>query len=162
METRDGMRTVDVTSRVELPGVADTEAFGHRLGRGLRAGDLVLLSGPLGAGKTALVRGIAAGMGVTGRVQSPTFIIAREHRPGPGGVALVHVDAYRLNGRLDLDILDLDTDLATAAVVIEWGEGLAERLSDTDHLLIEIERRDDDTRVATLRPRGDRWSAVSP
>lgn len=151
-----------MTTRIELPRVADTEAFGRRLGEELRAGDLVLLSGPLGAGKTALTRGIAAGMNVGGRVQSPTFIIAREHPARPGGVPLIHVDAYRLGGRLDLDILDLDTELTEAAVVIEWGEGLAEQLADTDHLLIRLERRPDDTRVATLHPRGERWSASPP
>jgi tRNA threonylcarbamoyladenosine biosynthesis protein TsaE len=143
--------------RVELPTVADTEAYGRRLGARLRAGDLVLLAGPLGAGKTALVRGIAEGMGVLGRVQSPTFVIAREHRPGRGAVALVHVDAYRLGGRLDLDTLDLDSDLTDAAVVVEWGAGLAEQLAD-DHLLIELDRRPDDIRVATARARGARWT----
>src|ERR1700760_3110465 len=98
---------------IVLPTVEDTLEFGARLGRTLRAGDLVLLSGPLGAGKTVLVRGIAAGMGVLGQVSSPTFVIARVHRPGPDGtgVPLVHVDAYRLGDDLDqLDGLDLDTD----------------------------------------------------
>ncbi|MFC6089641.1 tRNA (adenosine(37)-N6)-threonylcarbamoyltransferase complex ATPase subunit type 1 TsaE [Saccharothrix lopnurensis] len=139
-----------------LPGVADTEEFGRRLGGLVRGGDLVLLSGPLGAGKTALVRGLAAGLGVTGRVSSPTFVIARVHAPAPGGrgVPLVHVDAYRLGGHLDeLDDLDLDTDLVDAVVAVEWGEGVAERLS-ADHLLITLERREDDVRVASLHPHG--------
>ncbi|HVV20274.1 MAG TPA: tRNA (adenosine(37)-N6)-threonylcarbamoyltransferase complex ATPase subunit type 1 TsaE [Pseudonocardiaceae bacterium] len=141
-----------------LPTVADTVEFGRRLGAVLRAGDLVLLSGPLGAGKTVLVRGIAAGMGVTGQVSSPTFVIARVHRPAaPGGVPLVHVDAYRLGDDLDqLDGLDLDTDLMDAAVVVEWGEAVASALS-TDHLLVRLERRDDDVREATLVPHGS-WS----
>ncbi|MDU0292243.1 tRNA (adenosine(37)-N6)-threonylcarbamoyltransferase complex ATPase subunit type 1 TsaE [Saccharothrix longispora] len=141
---------------VTLPEVADTEEFGRRLGGLVRGGDLVLLSGPLGAGKTALVRGLAAGLGVTGRVSSPTFVIARVHDPAPGGrgVALVHVDAYRLGGHLDeLDDLDLDTDLVDAVVAVEWGEGVAERLNE-DHLLITLERRDDDVRVARLSPHG--------
>ena len=106
-----------------------------------RPGDLVLLAGPLGAGKTVLARGIAEGLGVTGRVSSPTFIIAREHRPAPGGrgIPLVHVDAYRLGGDLaQLDDLDLDTELVDAAVVIEWGEGAGERLSE-DHLLVRLD-----------------------
>ncbi|MFC5057789.1 tRNA (adenosine(37)-N6)-threonylcarbamoyltransferase complex ATPase subunit type 1 TsaE [Saccharothrix xinjiangensis] len=139
-----------------LPEVADTEEFGRKLGGLVRGGDLVLLSGPLGAGKTALVRGLAAGLGVTGRVSSPTFVIARVHDPAPGGrgVPLVHVDAYRLDGHLDeLDDLDLDTDLVDAVVAVEWGEGVAERLS-ADHLLITLERRDDDVRVANLHPHG--------
>jgi tRNA threonylcarbamoyladenosine biosynthesis protein TsaE len=139
---------------LRLPVEADTVEFGRRLGRLLRAGDLVLLSGPLGAGKTALTRGIAEGLGVKGRVSSPTFVIAREHRAGERGVALVHVDAYRLGGHLDeLDDLDLDTELMDAAVVVEWGEGVAERLSD-DHLLIRLTRLDDDVRVAELHPHG--------
>jgi tRNA threonylcarbamoyladenosine biosynthesis protein TsaE len=112
----------------------------------------------LGAGKTALVRGLAVGLGVTGRVSSPTFVIARVHDPAPEGrgVSLVHVDAYRLGGEMDLDDLDLDTDLVDAVVAVEWGEGLAERLSD-DHLLIRLERRDDDVRLAHLHPHGS-WA----
>jgi tRNA threonylcarbamoyladenosine biosynthesis protein TsaE len=140
--------------QLRLPREADTVEFGRRLGGLLRAGDLVLLSGPLGAGKTALTRGIAEGLGVHGRVSSPTFVIAREHRAGTRGVALVHVDAYRLGGRLDeLDDLDLDTELVDAAVVVEWGEEGAERLSE-DHLLIRLARLDDDVRVAELHPHG--------
>ncbi|NUS62163.1 MAG: tRNA (adenosine(37)-N6)-threonylcarbamoyltransferase complex ATPase subunit type 1 TsaE [Saccharothrix sp.] len=141
---------------VTLPEVHDTEEFGRKLGGLVRGGDLVLLSGPLGAGKTALVRGLADGLGVTGRVSSPTFVIARVHEPAPNGrgVPLVHVDAYRLGGHLDeLDDLDLDTDLVDAVVAVEWGEGAAERLSE-DHLLIRLERRDDDVRIAHLHPHG--------
>jgi tRNA threonylcarbamoyladenosine biosynthesis protein TsaE len=141
---------------VTLPEVHDTEEFGRKLGGLVRGGDLVLLSGPLGAGKTALVRGLADGLGVTGRVSSPTFVIARVHDPAPDGrgVPLVHVDAYRLGGHLDeLDDLDLDTDLVDAVVAVEWGEGAAERLSE-DHLLIRLERRDDDVRIAHLHPHG--------
>ena len=141
---------------LKLAKEEDTLAFGRQLGAQLRAGDLVLLAGPLGAGKTVLAKGIADGLGVAGRVSSPTFIIAREHRPAPGGrgVPLVHVDAYRLGGRLDeLDDLDLDTELVDAVVVVEWGEGAAERLS-SDHLLIRLERHEDDTRTATVIPHG--------
>ncbi|HEX4725415.1 MAG TPA: tRNA (adenosine(37)-N6)-threonylcarbamoyltransferase complex ATPase subunit type 1 TsaE [Pseudonocardiaceae bacterium] len=150
-----------MTGVVELPTVADTLAFGERLGRRLRAGDLVLLAGPLGAGKTVLVRGIAAGMGVVGPVSSPTFVIARVHRSAVGGssvgagVPLVHVDAYRIGDDLDqLDGLDLDTDLMDAAVVVEWGEGVAAALS-VDHLLIRLARREaDEVREAELVPHG--------
>jgi tRNA threonylcarbamoyladenosine biosynthesis protein TsaE len=148
---------------LELPTVEDTVALGRRLGELLRPGDLVLLTGPLGAGKTVLVRGIAAGLGVSGQVSSPTFVIARVHRPAPGGrgVPLVHVDAYRLGDDLDqLDDLDLDTDLVDAAVAVEWGEGAAERLS-ADHLLVRLDRRTDDTRVVRLEPHGD-WRRRLP
>jgi tRNA threonylcarbamoyladenosine biosynthesis protein TsaE len=139
------------TERVELATPEDTEALGARIGATLSAGDLVLLSGPLGAGKTVVARGIGRGLGVSGPVTSPTFVIAREHPPGPGGrgVPLVHVDAYRLGGRAELDDLDLDTDLSAAAVVVEWGEGVADGLSG-EYLLVRLERRDDDTRVAEL------------
>jgi tRNA threonylcarbamoyladenosine biosynthesis protein TsaE len=140
---------------VELPAEQDTVAFGESLGKKLRAGDLVLLAGPLGAGKTVLTRGIAAGLGVLGRVSSPTFVLARVHPGGARGVPLVHVDAYRLGGDLaQLDDLDLDTDLEASAVVVEWGEGSAERLS-ADYLVVRLERREDDVRVATLEPHGE-------
>ncbi|WP_245732953.1 tRNA (adenosine(37)-N6)-threonylcarbamoyltransferase complex ATPase subunit type 1 TsaE [Lentzea jiangxiensis] len=143
---------------VELPLVEDTEEFGRKLGEVVRAGDLVLLAGPLGAGKTAFVRGLARGMGVRGRVSSPTFVVARVHEPEQeGGVRLVHVDAYRLGGHLDeLDDLDLDTELVDAVVAVEWGEGVAERLNE-DHLLIRLERGIDDVRTAQLVPHGE-WA----
>ena len=155
---------VPLGTPLELPDTADTEALGERLAVGLRSGDLVVLSGPLGAGKTALVRGLARGLRVAGPVTSPTFVIAREHRPLPGGpgVPLVHVDAYRLataggpddparaaDVAAELDDLDLDTDLAAAVVVVEWGEGVAERLA-ARHLLVRLDRRPDDVRVATV------------
>ncbi|HTK63160.1 MAG TPA: tRNA (adenosine(37)-N6)-threonylcarbamoyltransferase complex ATPase subunit type 1 TsaE [Pseudonocardia sp.] len=141
---------VEVTELV-LPTAEDTEQLGARIGEGLSAGDVVILSGPLGAGKTVLAKGIGRGLGVTGVITSPTFVIAREHPPAPGGrgVGLVHVDAYRLGGSAELDDLDLDTDLSTAVVVVEWGEGVAEGLS-ADHLLVRLSRRADDSRVATV------------
>ncbi|MCT2588171.1 tRNA (adenosine(37)-N6)-threonylcarbamoyltransferase complex ATPase subunit type 1 TsaE [Actinophytocola gossypii] len=150
---------------VELPTEQDTLDFGRRIGALLEPGDLVLLAGPLGAGKTVLAKGIAAGLGVLGRVSSPTFIIAREHRPAPDGrgIPLVHVDAYRLGGLDEMDDLDLDTSLVDAAMVIEWGEGTGERLS-ADHLLIRLTRREDDARLAELDPHGtwtDRLTALT-
>ncbi|WP_431815638.1 tRNA (adenosine(37)-N6)-threonylcarbamoyltransferase complex ATPase subunit type 1 TsaE [Gordonia jacobaea] len=145
--------TDDVQTR-ELADVADTEALGAELAQGLSAGDVVILDGPLGAGKTALARGIAAGLDVVGRVSSPTFIIAREHKPGsPDRPGMVHVDAYRLGGLDELDALDLDTDLTDAVVVVEWGEGVAERLADR-HLLVRLQR-DPDTDV-----RHAQWSWI--
>ncbi|GAA5067566.1 tRNA (adenosine(37)-N6)-threonylcarbamoyltransferase complex ATPase subunit type 1 TsaE [Nocardia callitridis] len=127
--------------------VQDTEAFGRELAAELSAGDLVVLDGPLGAGKTALTRGIAEGLGVQGRVSSPTFIIARQHRAGARAsgepVALVHVDAYRLGGDLaDLDALDLDTELTEAVVVVEWGRGVVEHLTER-HLHVRLSRAAD-------------------
>lgn len=133
----------------ELPTTEDTLALGARLGEQLRAGDVVVLSGPLGAGKTVLAKGIAKAMDVDGPVISPTFVLARVHRARrPGAPAMIHVDLYRLldNGSVDLlaelDSLDLDTDLDDAVVVVEWGEGLAERLSDS-HLDVRLERTTD-------------------
>ena len=141
----------------ELPEPADTEALGERLAAELDPGDVVVLAGPLGAGKTVLVRGLARGLGVTGRVTSPTFVIAREHRPMPGGagVPLVHVDAYRLgSGSADIDAelddLDLDTDLTEAIVAVEWGEGVAERLAER-FVLVRLDRRPDDVRTAVVQ-----------
>src|SRR5918911_5076527 len=127
---------------LELASPADTERLGRAVGECLGPGDVVVLSGPLGAGKTVLARGIGAGLGVRGPVTSPTFVIAREHPalPGGRGVPLIHVDAYRLGGIAELDDLDLDTDLLAAAVVVEWGEGLAERLAG-GYLLIRLQRR---------------------
>jgi tRNA threonylcarbamoyladenosine biosynthesis protein TsaE len=128
---------------------AATRLLAERLGRLLDGGDVVVLAGALGAGKTTFVQGLARGLGVRGAVTSPTFVLAREQRsdpdgPRPGGPDLVHVDAYRLAGALELDDLDLDSDLDRSVVVVEWGEGLAERLSPRR---VEV-RIDRDTRAA--------------
>jgi tRNA threonylcarbamoyladenosine biosynthesis protein TsaE len=139
-----------------LPTAEDTFALGARLGAELRAGDVVVLSGPLGAGKTVLAKGIAHAMDVDGAVISPTFVLARVHPARRAGApAMVHVDMYRLLEHTgadllaELDSLDLDTDLAGAVVVVEWGEGLAERLSER-HLDIRLRYSDDsDVRTAT-------------
>jgi tRNA threonylcarbamoyladenosine biosynthesis protein TsaE len=141
-----------------LPRVEDTIALGSRLGARLRAGDVVVLSGPLGAGKTVLAKGIAQAMDVEGPITSPTFVLARAHPSRQAGApAMIHVDMYRLLDRDDadllgeLDSLDLDTELDEAVVVVEWGEGLAERLSE-HHLDIHLERVvDSDVRIATWR-----------
>ena len=146
---------------VTLPTAADTHAFGRRLAAVLRAGDLVLLTGPLGAGKTALAQGIGAGLEVQGAVTSPTFVIARVHRPGTGGgVAMVHLDAYRLGDDKDplgeIDALDLDATLEDSVTLVEWGEGLVEQLTD-DHLELRLTRHDDDSRTVTIVPHGPAW-----
>jgi tRNA threonylcarbamoyladenosine biosynthesis protein TsaE len=130
----------------ELATAEDTIALGAKLGEQLRAGDVVVLTGPLGAGKTVLAKGIAQALDVEGPVISPTFVLARVHRSRrPDAPAMIHVDLYRLLDHAgvdllaELDSLDLDTDLDDAVVVVEWGEGLAERLSDS-HLGIRLER----------------------
>ncbi|HXZ64884.1 MAG TPA: tRNA (adenosine(37)-N6)-threonylcarbamoyltransferase complex ATPase subunit type 1 TsaE, partial [Streptosporangiaceae bacterium] len=112
--------------------------LGERLSGLLRAGDLVVLSGSLGAGKTTLAQGIGAGLGVRGHVTSPTFVIARVHPSLGGGPDLVHADAYRLGSRAEVDDLDLDAELATSVTVVEWGEGLVEGLAGS-YLAIGIE-----------------------
>lgn len=115
--------------RYEVASAADMEDLGRRMGGMLHAGDLVVLTGPLGAGKTTLTRGIAAGLGVRGPVQSPTFVIARTHPSLVGAAPLVHVDAYRLGSALELDDLDIDVD--DSVVVVEWGRGMADGLRET-------------------------------
>jgi tRNA threonylcarbamoyladenosine biosynthesis protein TsaE len=139
-----------------LPTPEDTRSLGRELAELLRPGDLVVLVGPLGAGKTALTQGIGAGLGVREPVTSPTFVISRVHRDGR--VPMVHVDAYRLGSGADVDDLDLDVTVADSVTVVEWGEGLVERLAD-EHLLIRLDRRDDDVRTAVLVPHGPSWEA---
>lgn len=135
----DGPAGAGTTSRA-LATAQDTRDWGRELAGSLRAGDLVILVGELGAGKTTFVQGLAEGLGVRGPVTSPTFVIARSHPSMVGGPALVHVDAYRLGGSLELDDLDLDTDVESAVTVVEWGEGLAESLGATGHLVVHLDR----------------------
>jgi tRNA threonylcarbamoyl adenosine modification protein YjeE len=142
---------------LELPTVDDTRAFGGRLAGVLRVGDLIVLSGPLGAGKTALAQGIGAGLGVVERIVSPTFVIARVHRSGR--VPVVHVDAYRLRSVREVDDLDLEVETSSAVTVVEWGEGLVEQLVG-EWLLVTLERADDsESRRVTLEPHGGDWLA---
>ena len=130
--------------------------LGQKLGTQLRTGDLILLNGPLGAGKTVLVQGIGAALGFT-EVTSPTFVISRIHK---GPISLIHVDAYRLlesgNAALYLDDLDLDTPRESAVTVIEWGGEESARLSD-DRLEIDIDRSADERQVS-IRAIGPRWA----
>lgn len=137
--------------------------MGARVAAQLRAGDLVVLTGELGAGKTVFVQGVGAALGVKGAVLSPTFVLARTHRAGPGP-ALVHVDAYRLLGTVgpprDLDLdLDLDEALETSVVVVEWGAGLVERLSDS-WLEVALSVVSETVRDVTVRPVGPRWAGL--
>lgn len=140
---------------VSLATAADTHEFGRRLAGVLRAGDLVLLTGPLGAGKTALTQGIGAGLGVRGTVVSPTFVIARVHR---GPLPLVHVDAYRLSSLDEVDDLDLDVDTTDSVTVVEWGSGLVEQLADS-RLEIRLTRAEtSEQRTAEIVPHGGDWA----
>lgn len=164
-------------ARFELADADATREYGRALAAVLRAGDVVLLSGDLGAGKTTLTQGIGAGLGVRGQVASPTFIIARVHPSLVGGPALVHVDAYRLGSLEEVDGLDLDASLEESVTVVEWGEGLVESLAQ-DRLELTLRRPrgglpstspaevDGDVdasagpRVVELRAIGQRWDGV--
>jgi tRNA threonylcarbamoyladenosine biosynthesis protein TsaE len=138
----------------------DTRELGRSLAPLLRPGDLVVLVGPLGAGKTQLAQGIGGGLGVRGAITSPTFVISRVHPPDPkrgGRLPMVHVDAYRLGGVAEVDDLDLDTDVDAAVTVVEWGAGLVEQLAD-GYLEIRLDRDDEtEERTATLLPHGSDW-----
>jgi len=161
---RDGVfLTLGKELPVELTAATgeDTRAYGERLGRTLRAGDLVILTGDLGAGKTTFTQGLGAGLGVRAGVTSPTFVISRVHPSECGGPALVHVDAYRLGGIDELDDLDLDTSLDGTVTVVEWGHGVAEGLAEA-YLEIAITRARggdgaDETRHLVFTPVGARW-----
>ena len=147
--------------RIVVPGVEDTQALGRALGAVLRAGDLVVLTGGLGAGKTTLTQGLGDGLGVRGPVTSPTFVIARVHPSLVDGPPLVHVDAYRLGGALELEDLDLEASLEEAVTVVEWGHGLAESLADS-YLEVELARavgdEDEIPRRARITGHGPRWA----
>jgi tRNA threonylcarbamoyladenosine biosynthesis protein TsaE len=167
--TADGFETVAATAD-------DARDLGRRLAGVLRRGDLVILTGELGAGKTTLVQGLGEGLQVRGSVTSPTFVIARVHPSLVDGPALVHVDAYRLGGVAELDDLDLDASLDEAVTVVEWGEGVAETLADT-RLEVHLARSSgdssddeapggessadaDETRRVRVTAVGERWRGV--
>jgi tRNA threonylcarbamoyladenosine biosynthesis protein TsaE len=149
----------------EIPDGEAMQAWGADLAALLRPGDLVLLTGPLGAGKTTLAQGIGSGLGVAGPVVSPTFVIARVYRGGR--LPMVHVDAYRLGGVDEVDDLDLDAAVGESVTVVEWGEGLVESLAE-NRLEVRIERAegsadpedDDDTRTVEVVAIGPRWADV--
>jgi len=139
---------------IEIASPDEMYELGKRIGAQLRIGDLVLLNGPLGAGKTLLTQGIGASLGIEG-ITSPTFVISRVHQ---GPITLIHMDAYRLldseNPSLSLDDLDLDTERESAITVVEWG-GAASRLSD-ERLEITIDRESEIRKVSAVGI-GNRW-----
>ena len=142
---------------MRVADVAAMRSLGASLGGVARAGDLIVLTGPLGAGKTVLAQGIGLGLGVTERVTSPTFVIAHVHRDGR--LPYVHVDAYRLSSVAEVDDLDLDASLAESVTVVEWGAGLVESLADS-WLEVSIARGvEGEEREVTLTPRGGDWAS---
>jgi tRNA threonylcarbamoyladenosine biosynthesis protein TsaE len=146
--------------RLTVPDPQAMRDVGEQLAGALQAGDLVLLSGPLGAGKTTLAQGVGRGLGVTGPVVSPTFVIARVHRGGR--LPMVHVDAYRLSSIEEVDDLDLDTSLEESVTVVEWGDGLVENLA-VDRLHVSITRpeaAESETRSLSVEGVGERWSTL--
>ncbi|MFP3988489.1 tRNA (adenosine(37)-N6)-threonylcarbamoyltransferase complex ATPase subunit type 1 TsaE [Streptomyces sp. E11-3] len=160
-------RAVTNTVGLTVHSPEQMRELGRRLAKLLRPGDLVMLTGALGAGKTTLTRGLGEGLDVRGAVTSPTFVIARVHPALGAGPPLVHVDAYRLGGGLDeMEDLDLDVSLPDSVIVVEWGEGKVEELSD-DRLHVVIDRAtgdtehaDDDVRRITLAGVGERWAGA--
>lgn len=143
-----------MTTRLRIPDAVAMEALGARLAALLDVGDLVVLDGPLGAGKTTLTRGLGAALGARGAVTSPTFVLAREH-PTAAGVPLVHVDAYRLATARELDDLDLDYD--GAIVVVEWGAGKLDGVSDSWIDVAIARDAADDVRDVSITGHGPRW-----
>ncbi|WP_312294516.1 tRNA (adenosine(37)-N6)-threonylcarbamoyltransferase complex ATPase subunit type 1 TsaE [Dermacoccus nishinomiyaensis] len=151
------MNDLVIRGSKHLPDAHATTAFGAALAGVLRAGDVVVMTGDLGAGKTTMTRGLGAALNVRGDVTSPTFVIAREHPSLGDGPALVHVDAYRLGGFGELDDLDLDTSVDDAVTVVEWGAGMAEGLSE-DRMHLTLTGLDD--RTVTVETAGPRWADI--
>lgn len=150
----------DLTVTARAATADDTRALGERLAAILRPGDLVIATGDLGAGKTTFTQGLGAGMGVTGPVISPTFVISRIHPCPSGGPALVHVDAYRLASFAEVEDLDLEESMARSVTLVEWGEDVAEGLA-PERLELAILRSpdpQDETRLLILTAVGGRWS----
>ncbi|GAA3672291.1 hypothetical protein GCM10023081_08300 [Arthrobacter ginkgonis] len=166
------------TAEVRADDAEATRAFAARLAAGLRAGDLLVLSGELGAGKTTFTQGLGEGLGVRPGIISPTFVLVRIHPSLVGGPDLVHVDAYRLDSAGELDDIDLESTLATSVTVVEWGRGKVEPLSDSrlditllratgeqagDELVFDFEETDAaDPRTIRIEAYGPRWQDVRP
>lgn len=143
--------------KLTIESAEQMEQFGSKLAALLKPGDLVLLAGPLGAGKTTLTRGIGRGLSAEGTIQSPTFVLARTHKIKNG--KLVHVDAYRLSSAVELD--DLDIDFENSIVIVEWARDFLAGYSE-NYLTLEIDRtNEDDSRIVNLIPTGERWQGVS-
>ena len=148
-----------VLAKFQIKTPEEMNEFGLKVSKVLQAGDLVILTGPLGAGKTTFTRGVGEGLRAIGNVSSPTFVIARTHKCTDSEIPLVHVDAYRLGSVNEFD--DLDIDVENSIVLVEWGRGFAEDLSET-WLDVEIERDhtgETDVRTVTLTGVGNRWEA---
>lgn len=159
-ERADACAAPETGVGLHVETAANMRDLGMRLAGLLRAGDLVVLSGDLGAGKTTLTQGIAEGLKVRGPITSPTFVIARVHPSLCGGPPLVHADAYRLAGFAELDDLDLDASVEGSVTVVEWGEGLAEGLAE-DHLDVRIARAaESEARFIALHGVGERWAGL--
>lgn len=163
-----------MTSTIELADLDATQRLARDVAGQLRAGDVIILTGQLGAGKTTFTQGLARALGITTPITSPTFVLARHHTHPDGGLNLVHVDAYRLSGADELASLDIESWLQDSVVVVEWGRGSAEALADA-YLDIELIRRgatthelttdfsDDDVeepRTAIITGYGDRWEGI--
>jgi tRNA threonylcarbamoyl adenosine modification protein YjeE len=143
-----------MTSRID--SAEQMEQLGEKLAELLKTGDLLLLSGPLGAGKTTLARGLGRALGAEGKIQSPTFVLARTHRISAG--KLVHVDAYRLSSAIELD--DLDIDFEHSIVVVEWAGDFLEGYAES-YLRVDISRSsEDDTRMVQIGAMGPRWERI--
>jgi tRNA threonylcarbamoyladenosine biosynthesis protein TsaE len=140
----------------------DMRAIGQRLGEHATGGDVLVLTGDLGAGKTTLTQGIAAGMGIEERVTSPTFVIARIHDNPSGGPLLAHVDAYRLGSLAEVDDLDLDADLEASVIVVEWGAGLVDDLSESrvDVMITRSDSEHDEGRMLQITARSATWTSL--
>ncbi len=148
-------------THLQVRDADEMHALGIRIGKQLRAGDLVVLVGPLGAGKTTLTRGVGEALGAIGNVSSPTFLIARTHKRENGAAPMVHVDAYRLGSADELD--DLDIDFPNSIVLVEWGKGMLDGISE-NLLEVEIVRDhtgESETREVTITGSGERWTGVT-
>ncbi len=149
-----------VSARYTVTTADQMRSLGHRLGLACAGGDVVVLIGDLGAGKTTITQGIALGLGIAEAITSPTFVIARVHANAGEGPDLVHVDAYRLGSLVEVDDLDLESDLERSVMVVEWGEGMVDGLS-SSRLVVRLsssEREADETRTVDIVAEGGHWT----